>query len=84
MVRLRACWVTQRPSGFDVQATYSIRRVASEMKKRDVNLLHEDGVDGEEVAGEHAPRLRTKERAPRGIRPLRSWLQPFFEQHLAD
>jgi hypothetical protein len=30
MVRLRACWVTQRPSGFEAQATYSIRRVASE------------------------------------------------------
>src|SRR6266542_4229432 len=34
MTRLRACWVTQHPSGFDVQATYSIRRVASEMKNR--------------------------------------------------
>jgi len=31
---LRACWVTQRPSGFELQAMYSIRRVASEMKKR--------------------------------------------------
>jgi len=34
MIRLRACWATQPPSGVDVQATYSIRRVASEMKKR--------------------------------------------------
>jgi len=34
MIRLRACCATQRPSGFDVQATYSIRRVASEMKNR--------------------------------------------------
>jgi hypothetical protein len=34
MTRLRACWATQRPSGFELQATYSIRRVASEMKKR--------------------------------------------------
>ncbi len=33
MTRLRACWVTQRPSGFELQATYSIRLVASEMKK---------------------------------------------------
>jgi hypothetical protein len=31
MVRLRACWVTQRPSGLEVQATCSIRGVASEM-----------------------------------------------------
>jgi len=34
MIRLRACWATQPPSGFDVQAMYSIRRVASEMKNR--------------------------------------------------
>jgi hypothetical protein len=34
MTRLRACWATQRPSGFELEATYSIRRVASEMKKR--------------------------------------------------
>jgi hypothetical protein len=32
MKRLRACWVTQRPSGFELEAMYSIRRVASEMK----------------------------------------------------
>ena len=30
----RLLGATQPPSGFDVQATYSIRRVASEMKKR--------------------------------------------------
>jgi hypothetical protein len=34
MTRLRACWATQRPSGFDLQAMYSIRRVATEMQKR--------------------------------------------------
>jgi hypothetical protein len=34
MTRLRACWATQRLSGFGVQATYSTLRVASEMKKR--------------------------------------------------
>ena len=34
MTRLRACWVSQRPSGFELQARYSILRVASEMKKR--------------------------------------------------
>ena len=31
--RLRACCATQRPSGLLVQATYSIRRRSSEMKK---------------------------------------------------
>jgi hypothetical protein len=34
MTRLRACCVIQRPSGLAVQAMYSIRRVASEMKNR--------------------------------------------------
>ncbi len=32
MTRLRACWATQPPSGRDVQAMSSTRRVASEMK----------------------------------------------------
>jgi hypothetical protein len=32
--RLRACWATQSPYGFDVQAMNSIRRVASEMKNK--------------------------------------------------
>ncbi|MDQ3866935.1 MAG: hypothetical protein M3304_08930 [Actinomycetota bacterium] len=29
----RACCATQRPSGCEVEATYSIRRVAGEIKK---------------------------------------------------
>jgi len=33
MMRLRACWVTQAPSGLAVQAMNSSRRVASERKK---------------------------------------------------
>src|SRR5437870_10794280 len=32
--KLRACWATEPPSGFGVQAMYSIRRVASEMKNK--------------------------------------------------
>jgi hypothetical protein len=32
--RLRACWATQSPVGLGVQATNSIRRLSSEMKKR--------------------------------------------------
>jgi hypothetical protein len=31
IVRLRACCAVQPPSGFEVEATYSTRRVASEM-----------------------------------------------------
>src|SRR5262249_24759921 len=42
-----------------------------------------DGTDREEVAGEHAPRLRAQKRAPRGMRPLWSRWQPCIEQHLA-
>jgi hypothetical protein len=33
MTRLRACWVTQAPSGLAVQAMHSSRRLASERKK---------------------------------------------------
>jgi hypothetical protein len=32
MTRWRACWAVQWPFGLEVQAMYSIRRVASEMK----------------------------------------------------
>ena len=44
---------------------YSIRRVASEMKNKHVDPLEEGGLDGEEVAGKHACRLGSEERAPR-------------------
>jgi hypothetical protein len=36
MARLRACWVTQRPSGFELQATYSIRRVGERDEEEDM------------------------------------------------
>ena len=62
MTRLRACWVTQRPSGFAVAAMHSIRRVASEMKAT-VDPLEKRRLDCEEVAGKHARRLRAGTRA---------------------
>jgi hypothetical protein len=39
MTRLGACGVTYRESGFDVEAIYSIRRVARELKDKNVNPL---------------------------------------------
>src|SRR6266540_4049055 len=51
-------------------------------EEKHVDPLQENGVDGEEVAGLHARRLRLEERSPRGPVALRSRWQPFFKQHL--
>jgi hypothetical protein len=80
MARLRACWVTQPPSGFGLQAPYSIRRVASEMTKRTEIRCRKDGLDGEEVAGQHARRRRPQEGSPRRPRSLRRRLKTCLEQ----
>src|SRR5919106_2614357 len=48
-----------------------------------VDPLQEGRLHGEEVAGEHARRLRSHERTPRGARSLWRRLQTRFEQHLA-
>ena len=51
-------------------------------EEQGVDPLQERGFDGEEVAGEHARGLRSQERAPRRVRPLRCRLKTCFEQHL--
>jgi hypothetical protein len=51
-------------------------------EEEDVDPLQEGCLDGEKVAGEHAGRLRSQERAPRAAGPLRRWLHPFFKQDL--
>jgi hypothetical protein len=66
MARLRACCAVQAPSGLDVQATYSIRRLASAMKNRHVDPLQKRRLDGAEVASEDGAGLRSQERPPRG------------------
>src|SRR5215216_5484831 len=52
-------------------------------EKEDVEPLQKDGLDREEVAGEHARRLRAEEGAPRRARSLRCRLEASLEQHLA-
>ena len=71
MRKLRACRAVQRPSRFELQARYSIRRVATEMKKSRKTVSQEDRVNCQEVAGGRARGLRPQERSPRGTRPLR-------------
>src|SRR6266540_3251236 len=52
-------------------------------EEEDVDPLQKGGFDGEEVAGEHARRLRSQEGSPRRVRSLWRRLQTCLEQHLA-
>src|SRR5262245_40603744 len=51
-------------------------------EEEDVDPLQERGLDGEEVTGEHARRLRPHEVSPRGSPSLWRWPKTSFEQHL--
>ena len=51
-------------------------------EEQHVDPLEKRGLDGEEVAGKHARRLRAQEHAPRRMAPLRCRLKTFFKQHL--
>src|SRR6266545_3529047 len=64
-LRLRACCRTQGPDGLVVQPVKWTRRFFEFDQEEDVDPLLEDGFDGEEVAGEHARRLRSQEGSPR-------------------
>jgi len=64
---LRACWATQAPVGFAVQATNSTRRLSSEMKKGYVDPLQPGGIDGQEVAPEGGCRVLAEEVSPREL-----------------
>ena len=50
-------------------------------EEQHVDPLQEGSLDGEEVAGKHARRLRSEERGPRRMAPLRRRLKPFFKEH---
>src|SRR6266568_3935942 len=56
--RLRACWVTQAPVGLVVQPANQARRVAVRDEEQRVVAAQEQAVDGEEIAGDDARRLR--------------------------
>src|SRR5436190_16686699 len=51
--RLRACCVTQAAVGWAVQPARCTRRVPTSKEEEDVQRLHEQRLDGEEVAGQH-------------------------------
>src|SRR2546425_115133 len=53
-------------------------------EEEDVDPLQKGGFDGEEVAGEHARRLRSQEGSPRRVRSLWRRLETCLEQHLAQ
>jgi hypothetical protein len=82
MIRLRACCVTQQPSGFEVAAMYSDPSRRERDEEKHVDPLQECGLDCEEVAGKHPCGLRTKERAPRRLASHRQRRKAVFEQHL--
>src|SRR5439155_4009651 len=71
IVRLRACWTTQAPSGWAVKPARCTRRLWSSMKNSDVDPSKGHRLDGEEVAGDQARRLLAKEYAPREAHPPR-------------
>src|SRR5438105_11126897 len=52
-------------------------------EEEDVDPLQEDRLDGQEVAGEHAHRLRSQEGSPRRMRSLWCRLETSLQQHLA-
>jgi hypothetical protein len=57
MARFFACWVTHAESGLAVTPATCTRRVESSMKKKDVDRLEPDRLDGEEVGCEDPRRL---------------------------
>ena len=63
MSTLRACWLTQRPSGVAVIPATRTDLVASSMEERDVSALEEERVDGGKVALEDARARRQDRRA---------------------
>jgi hypothetical protein len=51
--------------------------------KKSIQLPQRDGLDGEEVDGEHALRLRPQELAPGKPGPLAGWTQARLAEELA-
>ena len=70
-LRLRACWVTQRPSGFAVIAGEVHAAGLQLDEEQHVVAAQQGGLDGEEVARDDARRLRAQELTP--ARPRAPW-----------
>jgi hypothetical protein len=64
MIRLRACWVVQAPSGCGVYPEDVHAPGPDLHHEQDVQPLEEDGVHGEEVAGQQAFGLGAQELLP--------------------
>ena len=73
--RLRACWVTQAPVGLVGAAGEPDAPVCVGDEEQDVVAAQEHALDGEEVAGDDARRLRAQELAPARTRSPRRRLQ---------
>jgi hypothetical protein len=69
--RLRACCSIHGPSGLLVHATYSIRRLPNANEDKHVQSAQQDGVDGEEVAGERRRAVLAQKGAPIRLATLR-------------
>src|SRR6266545_5756095 len=83
MTRLRACLGCPASVRFRTGGDVFDPPGGERDEEEDIDPLHEDGLDGQEVAGQHARRLRSQERSPRRARSLWCRLEAFIEQHLA-
>jgi hypothetical protein len=82
----RACWVTQCPGAGGVGgAAGEVDAAAAQLdEEEDVEAPQRDGLDGEEVDREHAPRLLAQERPPRESAPATRGTEAGLPQDLAD
>ena len=79
----RACCATQ--SWLGCCTARDVHPAATKLdEEQDVGPCREDGVEGEEVAREHARGLAADELAPANARSLPSGSEPCFAQQLAD
>jgi hypothetical protein len=75
-LRLRACWTTQAPDGFE-GAPGKVNAPAAELDEEEhVEAAQRDRLDREEVAGEQARRLAAQKGRPAHRVTARGWLEP--------
>ncbi len=84
MARFRACWVTHAESGCAVDGLTEIRRLPSSMNTRDGEGAEPGGLDGAEVAGDDATRLRPEELRPGKPGPSRGGTRSGCPEQGAD
>jgi hypothetical protein len=82
--RLRACWVTQPPSGLAVTPPRWTRLLSSSTGEQHLPPPQPDGVDGEEVARHDPGGLLAQERSPGRSRPPWRGVEPVAAECRAD